>query len=275
MPDPKFQIHDPVAFVGSEGEEQGFLAKFSGQTAYVVLEDGREFTVSTKYLKSRDGVGFRRVYTRNDAARMGFQVSDVVVFSDRRRTRHEGSIVKMNPKYARVKVSERTWQVPYVALAHAGDSTRADHNRARFAEVAQEGDALLNQHGLRLWRFSFDQALRRGGACSYDRREISVSEQFVLAAPREEVTDAILHEIAHALVGHKHGHDSTWRATAKRIGGSGEVTHDIDFSVAPWILTCRSCGWRTPRMRRGRGLVCKSCGNEVEFQRNDSSESSS
>ncbi|MCY3859110.1 MAG: SprT-like domain-containing protein [Gammaproteobacteria bacterium] len=269
----RFRIDDPVAFVSATGEETGFIAAIKGHTALVVLDDEREFRVPVDMLKLRKDVQARRVRTRNDAARMEFAEHDFVSFLDSGQIRHIGTIVTLNPKYARVKCGDKTWQVPYVSLKHEGDTTSALTKRARLKAIEMEAEMLLQKHGLESWRFGFDHATRRGGRCAFKREEISLSEQFAFAASDEEVTDTILHEIAHALVGPNHGHDATWKATAKSIGCSGHVTHDIDFSSARWVLTCATCGWREPRLRRRRGLVCKSCGRAVEFQSNISKES--
>lgn len=271
----RFRIQDPVAFASSEGDKTGYVASIKGRTALVVLEDGRELRVAVGLLKMREGVPPRRILSRNDAARMEYAENDSVSFLDSDQNRHVGYIVKINPKYARVKCDGETWQVPYVNLKREGDTTLASERRTRLTAIESEAAMLLDKHGLTRWRFRFDQALRRGGRCAFDQQEISLSEQFAQAASADEVTDTILHEIAHALVGPKHGHDRIWKATAQRIGCIGRVTHNVDFSTARWILTCTSCGWREPRLRRRRGLVCKSCGRVIEYQPNGGSTSRS
>lgn len=271
----KFRSHDPVTFKSGIGDEYGHVATVKGRIALVVLDDGREFRVPVDMLKLRKGVKPRRVHTRNEAARMEFVENDHVSFVDSAQVRREGCIVKMNPKYARVKCDDAIWQVPYVNLRHEGCATSISEKRSRLTAIETEAETLLEKHGLESWRFGFDQAARRGGRCTFDRQEISLSEQFAITASDEEVTDTILHEIAHALVGPRHGHDATWKATAQRIGCSARVTHDVDFSSARWILTCPTCGWRVPRMRRRRGLACTECGGNVEFQPNDGNVSTS
>ena len=272
----EFRPHDPVSFQAELGEVQGHIAAVKGSTALVVLEDGREFRVPVGMLKLRSDVEPRRVHTKNDKARMEFAEDDAVSFLDRKKVRHIGRIVKLNPKYARVKCGDLMWQVSYLNLVREiPNGTLATSNRSRLAEIEHEAELLIRKHELDGWRFGFDLAARRGGRCSFDRREISLSEKFALAASRDEVTDTILHEITHALVGPKHGHDATWKTTARRIGCSGRVTHDVDFSSARWILTCPTCGWRVPRLRRRKGLVCTECGGRVEYQSNEGSVSRS
>ena len=271
----KFRRNDPVSFKSGMGEECGYIANLKGRTALIVLNDEREYRVPVDMLKLRNDVKPRRVHSRNDAARMEFAENDHVSFSDSSQIRRFGIIVKINPKYARVTCADETWQVPYVNLKHEGDTTSALAKGSRLNAIETEAEMLLEKHGLASWRFGFDQAMRRGGRCAFDQQEISLAEQFAYTASVEEVTDTILHEIAHALVGQKHGHDRIWKATAQRIGCTGRVTHNVDFSTARWILTCTTCGWREPRLRRRKGLICTSCKGAVEFHPNSTMESTS
>ena len=102
----------------------------------------------------------------------------------------------------------------------------------RLDVIATRADQLIAQHKLCDWRFYFDTADGRLGKCSYSNKTISLSEQFCLQASDDEITDTILHEIAHALVGPDHGHDQVWTAKAKEIGCSGERCHDKRFTEA-------------------------------------------
>lgn len=82
--------------------------------------------------------------------------------------------------------------------------------------------SLLDEHGLTGWTVRFDSAKRRAGVCRYTERQIGLSAPLTRLHSEDEVRDTILHEIAHALVGAQHGHDEVWRATALRLGCSGE-----------------------------------------------------
>ena len=83
------------------------------------------------------------------------------------------------------------------------------------------------------------------------RQEIGLSAPLTAVHPDEEVRDTILHEIAHALVGPRHGHDEVWRAMALRIGCSGErcVSDDAPGIEGDWVGTCPA-GHRVTRHRR-------------------------
>jgi predicted SprT family Zn-dependent metalloprotease len=78
---------------------------------------------------------------------------------------------------------------------------------------------LFAEHGLteQGWKFDFSTSSRRIAVCKYQRRLIEFSLHR-LGSDREVIKDIILHEIAHALVGPKHGHDYVWRSKCREIG---------------------------------------------------------
>ena len=275
MSDRDFRKSDAVSFKSERGVEEGYISSIKGTRAIVVVNDGREYRVSLKSLTYRADLAPKRVRTRNEDARIGFKVGDEVSFKDSKGRKHLGHIARMGPKYARVNVGEKQWRAAYTALTHQQDETSGVLNRQRLGEIAQEADRLLKDHRLHDWRFTFDNAERRGGLCHHRKREISLSEGFALAAKSTEVTDTILHEIAHAMVGPRHGHDRVWRNKALEIGCSARVTHDTEFSESPWLMVCETCNWNMPRKKRRRGLHCKKCGKPVSFQRNDFNANSS
>jgi len=128
------------------------------------------------------------------------------------------------------------------------------------------GWALLEEHGLREWSLTFDQAKRRAGVCRYASRQISLSAPLTRLHPVREVRDTILHEIAHALVGPRHGHDAVWRATAVRIGCTGRrcTSADAPALEGAWVGTCAG-GHRVTRHRRpARPMACARCGSAFD-----------
>jgi hypothetical protein len=72
------------------------------------------------------------------------------------------------------------------------------------------------------WNFEFDTAKRRFGCCNYTKKRISLSAPLTLLRDEQFVKNTILHEIAHALVGYKHGHGKVWKAKAKELGCNAE-----------------------------------------------------
>jgi len=97
------------------------------------------------------------------------------------------------------------------------------------AEALARG--LMTKHGLssRGWSFKFDNAKNRLGLCNFSTTTISVSRYMAGAANEEELTQIMLHEIAHALLadvrnnrGGRVGHGPLWKAKAKEIGYTGQ-----------------------------------------------------
>jgi predicted SprT family Zn-dependent metalloprotease len=87
---------------------------------------------------------------------------------------------------------------------------------------------LMQEHGLidSKWYFRFNNRRRSAGVCSYRNKSIELSKHITAHADEHEVRDTILHEIAHALVGEGHGHDSVWVRKAKSIGCNGLRCYD-------------------------------------------------
>lgn len=111
------------------------------------------------------------------------------------------------------------------------------------------------------WTFGFDRAVRRAGVCRYDERRITISRHLAERAEEDEVRQVLLHEVAHALAGHRAGHGPRWRARAAAIGYTGSRLHDrpVAEDRANWIGTCPA-GHEHRRFRRpARELACATC----------------
>ena len=124
---------------------------------------------------------------------------------------------------------------------------------------------LMDAHGLVGWRIKFDHARRRAGQCDYTNKTISLSRLYVRHAGIDHIRDTILHEIAHALVGPRHGHDAVWRQKAREIGCTAARCHNLSFARARWVMTCPNGCFSVERHRKKSGLVCASCKSAVEF----------
>lgn len=118
---------------------------------------------------------------------------------------------------------------------------------------------LMRRHGLIGWRLVFDNAKTRAGICRAAPKEIGLSRVLTALHSEPEVTDTILHEIAHALVGPAHGHDLVWRDKALAIGCSARrcVSSSAPKPTGPWVGLC-PLGHRTTRHRQPTRV--QSCG---------------
>jgi predicted SprT family Zn-dependent metalloprotease len=135
----------------------------------------------------------------------------------------------------------------------------------RLHAIAMRARRLLSQHGLGGWSFTFDRAKRRGGACHYGRKVISLSLGFAAAVSDAEVEDTILHEIAHALVGRRHHHDAVWQAKARAIGCTAQRCHSVEFTPHPLTARCVNGCFAIGRHRRRRNMRCRRCGGKVTY----------
>lgn len=91
-------------------------------------------------------------------------------------------------------------------------------------QASNLAEALMQKYNLDNmgWYFEFDNAKRRFGCCNYKLRRISLSKPLTLLREESFVRNTILHEIAHALVGGRNGHNEVWRAKAIEIGCDGK-----------------------------------------------------
>ena len=134
-----------------------------------------------------------------------------------------------------------------------------------FAYALDLGAFLFAEHGLTGWRLTLDHAKRRAGQCDYKNKTISLSRHYVKYADEDHIKDTILHEIAHALVGPRHGHNAVWRQKAREIGCSAMRCHNLTFSQARWMMVCPDGCFAVERHRRKSGLVCATCKQPVHF----------
>ena len=178
-----------------------------------------------------------------------------------------GTIIQMNPERAVVDTGNEVWNIPYDELDSSESSNLARRNQ-RLETIGMQADALLAEHGLHDWLFSFSHAKSRAGYCDFDSRTIHLTWQFCLKVDEGEILDTILHEISHALVGAEHGHDSVWREQALKIGCSANVTHCRSFTSPKYIAFCPVCGWRVGKHKRLRNAVCKKCRTAISYALN-------
>lgn len=125
--------------------------------------------------------------------------------------------------------------------------------------------ALMREHGLDDWHFSFDYAFRRFGSCNIRTRKITLSRRLVSLSDEAQVRNTILHEIAHALTPGE-GHSEVWRAKALEIGSDGKRCYgdEVARPTPKYTLFCPNCNIKAPRYRKQRRikLVCVACCNK-------------
>jgi predicted SprT family Zn-dependent metalloprotease len=98
------------------------------------------------------------------------------------------------------------------------------------------------KHGLTHWNIELSRSNKRLGYCNYTYRKIGLSISFIELNGKDEVLDVILHEIAHALVGPGHGHDSVWRRKCIEIGARPERCNSTaKVKAGIWQAQCGTC----------------------------------
>lgn len=129
-------------------------------------------------------------------------------------------------------------------------------------------EELLAAHGLHHWQVRLDTARRRAGVCHFDQQVLGLSAPLTRLHDEADVRDTILHEIAHALAGPRHGHDQQWRRIARQIGCSGErcLSTDAPAVATAWLGVCPA-GHTVGRHRRPeRVLTCRECSRRFDLE---------
>lgn len=150
-------------------------------------------------------------------------------------------------------------------------------------EVITLAYQLMDKHGLKAdgWIFRFNNRMRAVGLCRKFRlpREVNgrkvigtieLQRLFALTATVEDITDTILHEIAHAIAGVEHGHNDHWKTVAARIGCSPKACQAVSelSGTRPEGIAyavCPSCSYRYKFYRKLKGTTvyhCRYCGPE-------------
>jgi predicted SprT family Zn-dependent metalloprotease len=109
------------------------------------------------------------------------------------------------------------------------DSKLAQRPARPLQQALDLAAVLMDEHGLAGWSVTLDHARRRAGQCDYTNKRISLSRHYVRHAEDSHIRDTILHEIAHALVGPKHGHDAVWRQKGARDRLYGKSLPHAEF----------------------------------------------
>jgi len=87
-------------------------------------------------------------------------------------------------------------------------------------KAVQLTKSMLEQHGLNDYKVRIDPNESKFGAIHYEfpYKLVVLNGLYVDVHGEPEILDTIKHEIAHAIVGNKHGHDDVWKAKARELG---------------------------------------------------------
>jgi predicted SprT family Zn-dependent metalloprotease len=261
-------ITDTVSFSYHGQELTGTVVKKGRATAHVVCDNQQKFRVPYHRMVQVPHRGTPPVQPVSAPLRAAFSPGDRVQFLLRGAVVN-GAVVRVNPTRGYVAADDgREYRVPYDSLQHVEPPIPSHTLRTPndLASIAHRARVLLATHHLPQWSFQFDNATKRAGSCQYATQVISLSYEFAKRAPEGEITDTLLHEIAHALVGKAHQHDEVWRVKALAIGGSGRRCHDVQFTPPRYIVTCERRCWVATAERRKRGVICKQCRGTIVYE---------
>ncbi len=132
-------------------------------------------------------------------------------------------------------------------------------NTTKLRGLAEQ---LFYKYQLHNWKFCLVDTGRRLGYCRYDKQVIQISSYYAQHSEEIKVMDTLLHEIAHALVGPGHGHNSVWKAMALRLGATPRACDSSPETVqkpGDWQAKCPSCQRVHHKYRRPKHLAGFRC----------------
>lgn len=266
---PHIAVTDRVTFTYQERTWTGTVVKKSRTRAHVVCDDQRELLVPYAQLTRLPEAARQVVQSHAEQQRARFSPGERVRF-DYKGAVLSGVLARVNPSLGHISTDDgKEYRVAYGLLRHDEDKQQPGAVAARgptaLDALALRARSLLEQHSLTGWSFQFDNGRKRAGCCQYGTKVISLSYAFARQAAEDELTDTILHEIAHALVGKVHNHDEVWRTKAIELGCSGRRCHDLQFVPPRYIVTCERHCWVATAERRRRGIVCMQCRGTIVY----------
>lgn len=140
----------------------------------------------------------------------------------------------------------------------------------RMQEAQDIAMKLMSDHGLYKWTFEFNNRKRSFGICRHTLKIIGLSSYLLPSMDLDIVTNTVLHEIAHALVGAGHGHGHIWRRKAIEIGCDGQRCNSMDVDeniVAKYIAKCPDCGIKHLKHRKPKRISCCRCIGVFDYSR--------
>jgi predicted SprT family Zn-dependent metalloprotease len=122
------------------------------------------------------------------------------------------------------------------------------------------------RHGLALWRLDYINHSSHAAECVFSKHVIQLTVEYVQSYNDTQVTQLVLHEIAHALRGPSdvsQHHDAKWLRIARRIGYLGGATMDPSYPqpVIVWDVVCPTTGLIQELHTAPTAPHCKNCNN--------------
>ena len=223
------EIGAPVEFALPKKVISGHLYKKGTRRnhAQVIDASNKIWRIPEHFLKVKPGPNRNTIVTPVDLERSKYRIGDLVSFS-LHDDYYSGIIHKLNPVRAIVVLSTgEKWRVPYHTL-NLTSSKPSRPSADRLNEISNQARNLMDSHGLHEWNLRFDESIRFLGKCNFRDKTIHLSRSHALDGKDSEISDTILHEIAHALAGPKARHGPKWKTIAKQIGAKPRASFKPD-----------------------------------------------
>ena len=136
----------------------------------------------------------------------------------------------------------------------------------KMLDLGNFANQKMREHGLisKGWSFGWNKRKTAFGVCNFTRKEISLS-RFMLECgeSNESMQATIMHEIAHAIAGHKAGHGPEWVRVMIDLGQEPNRCREARGAVIKhkWYRSCKSCDYKRGFHRRPkhRDTSCPYC----------------
>jgi len=141
---------------------------------------------------------------------------------------------------------------------------RQNDDNDRIAWYLNYATILARQHNVpKEWTITTDRATTRAGLCNYRTQQLSFSKYLFTNTDIDikDVTNIILHEIAHILAGPYARHGPEWKNKALEIGCDAKRCHTLLLRSPKEKMAC-TCGsivrtyYRIPIKK---AIYCRAC----------------
>lgn len=102
--------------------------------------------------------------------------------------------------------------------------------------------SMLVKHGLGDWHLELRNAGSYAAKVWHRKKVLAISERYIVVSKKDDFVNTLYHEIAHAIVGAKHGHDHVFKAKYYEL--SGNMTHAgyaTEQNISLYQAYCTNC----------------------------------
>ena len=120
---------------------------------------------------------------------------------------------------------------------------------------------VMIKNNLDKWTVKVHSRRKALADCSSKLKTIRFSKHFLCIANREQLEGVTLHEIAHALVGPGHGHDTVFKQKCTELGVDSKYANAKAEGISlpyKYSLTCTEC-FTTTKSNVKKRYSCSNC----------------